>query len=642
MAANLDRDRFDAALQAIEGIVWTNNAAGEMVGEQDGWSALTGQSYDEYKGFGWADAVHPDDAQPTINAWNASVSERKPFIFEHRVKRHDGAWRLFSIRAIPILNDDGEIREWVGVHTDITEQRNLATSHEQERLKFKTLANAIPQLAWMTDETGYIYWYNERWFDYTGTTLDEMQGWGWKKVHHPDHMPRVVELLKDCFENGRDWEDIFPLRGKDGQFRWFLSRATTIKDQDGKIQGWIGTNTDITAAKKTEEYLIKAKNAAEEASEAKSEFLANMSHEIRTPLNAIVGIAEILSKGGLDKTKHETLLRTLHSSSSTLTGLINDLLDISKIEERSFRLEENKVCFDDLFEEIQNMFAIKAEDKNVDIIFDYSKLKGYSFIGDPLRLKQILVNIVGNALKFTPEGSITLDASFVKDDAPDHGFKIQIRDTGIGIPEDALQTLFEKFTRAGNVGNTPGSGLGLTISKHLTEMMGGRIDVQSMLGRGTKITIHLPQPAFSTEDDVPNNDRDLVRSATWGHNKKILLVEDYEPNIIVTTAMLDDLDLAYDVARDGNEAVDYRKKNTYDLILMDVNMPHKNGIEATKEIRVWEKAHKVVTVPIIGMTALALSDDKGKCMDAGMNDYLAKPVSEQKLHSVVAAQISEQ
>jgi PAS domain S-box-containing protein len=261
---NIDKDRFKAAVEAISGIIWTNSPDGRMEGEQPDWATLTGQSYDEYQGHGWADAVHPDDAQATIDAWNEAVDERKPFVFEHRVKCANGEWRLFSIRAIPILEEDGKIREWVGVHTDITQERQAVASLEAERQKFKTMANAIPQLAWITDETGSIYWYNQRWYEYTGTSFEDVEGWGWKQVHHPDHIDRVIEHLSGCFERGEDWEDTFPLRGKNGEYRWFLSRAKTIKDEKGRIKGWFGTNTDITERLQKEEkdnFLLKLDDA---------------------------------------------------------------------------------------------------------------------------------------------------------------------------------------------------------------------------------------------------------------------------------------------------------------------------------------------------------------------------------------------
>lgn len=259
-ALRISEQRFQAAINAVQGVLWTNNARGEMEGEQPGWAALTGQSYADYQGYGWSRAVHPGDAQPTIDAWNEALREKKTFIFEHRVLKKNGEWGIFSIRAIPLMNSDGTIREWVGVHTDITRQREAEHRLRANEEQFRTLSNAIPQLAWMTDERGWIYWYNQRWYDYTGTTPEEMMGWGWKKVHHPDMVEGVVKGIQAAFNEGRDWEDTFLLRGRDGNYRWFLSRAQVLRNADGSIRGWFGSNTDITEQRNAAQALAESEH----------------------------------------------------------------------------------------------------------------------------------------------------------------------------------------------------------------------------------------------------------------------------------------------------------------------------------------------------------------------------------------------
>ncbi|WP_462220237.1 PAS domain S-box protein [Ferruginibacter sp.] len=256
------KQRFQAAVGAVEGIIWTNNADGQMEGEQPGWAALTGQSFDEYQGYGWSKAIHPEDAQPTIDAWNDAVLHKKHFVFEHRVKLKNNTWGMFSVKAIPVLNSDGAIVEWVGVHTDITEQKHAEKELvgallqlEKSEEKFRTLAENMSQFAWMADDKGWIYWYNKQWYDYTGTTFEEMQGWGWQKVHHPDHVERVVKKIQHSFDTGEYWEDTFPLKSKTGEYNWFLSRASAIRGADGKISHWFGTNTNITDQKNIEENL---------------------------------------------------------------------------------------------------------------------------------------------------------------------------------------------------------------------------------------------------------------------------------------------------------------------------------------------------------------------------------------------------
>ncbi|MEO6219387.1 MAG: PAS domain S-box protein, partial [Ginsengibacter sp.] len=248
-------ERFQAAVAAVEGILWTNNANGEMEGEQPGWAMLTGQTFEEYQGYGWSSAVHPDDAHPTMDAWNETVKEKKIFIFEHRVKMKDGNWGHFSIRAIPLLNNDGSIRQWVGVHTNITEKRQAEELLRESEEQLRSLANSIPQLAWMTDAEGWIYWYNQRWYDYTGTTLEEVQGWGWQSVHHPDLIEDVTEHFSKAIAAGVPYEQTFLLRSKEGEYRWFLTRAIPIINDEGKVVQWFGTNTDVTDQRNTEDAL---------------------------------------------------------------------------------------------------------------------------------------------------------------------------------------------------------------------------------------------------------------------------------------------------------------------------------------------------------------------------------------------------
>jgi PAS domain S-box-containing protein len=231
--------RFRGLVTATSQIVWTTRADGVVIEDSPSWRAFTGQTLEELLGAGWLNALHPDDREPTIKVWAHSVATRTMCETEYRVRRHDGEYRLTAVRGLPLFNADGTVREWIGMNVDITEQR-------QYEERYRALADNMAQLAWMADATGSIFWYNRRWFEYTGTTLEEMRGWGWRKVHAPDHIDRVVAKISHCFATGEEWEDTFPLRGKDGTFRWFLSRAVPIRNERGTVMRWFGSNTDIT------------------------------------------------------------------------------------------------------------------------------------------------------------------------------------------------------------------------------------------------------------------------------------------------------------------------------------------------------------------------------------------------------------
>jgi len=244
-ALRASEERFRVAALAVSDLIWTNNAQGRMEGEQPGWAQFTGQTLKEYQGYGWARAVHPDDAQPTIKAWKAAVAEKRLFEFEHRVRRHDGAWRSCSVRAVPVIGGDGQIREWVGVHNDITERKMAEETLRESEARFRVMADAIAQLAWQAQPDGFITWYNQRWYDYTGTTPKQMEGWGWQKVHDPKVLPKVLKRWKASIATGKPFDMAFPLRGAKGGFRQFLTRAVPQKDQRGRVLQWFGTSTDV-------------------------------------------------------------------------------------------------------------------------------------------------------------------------------------------------------------------------------------------------------------------------------------------------------------------------------------------------------------------------------------------------------------
>ncbi len=252
-ALRVSEARFRAAVEANSSLLWTNNARGEMEGEQAAWASFTGQKQSEYQGFGWANAVHPDDAQPTIDAWNRAVAERSRFVFEHRVRRHDGVWRHFSIRAVPVLDEQGTIREWVGVHSDVTEERALVKALKESEELFRQAIDSMPQLVRSTRPDGYDDLYNKQWFEYTGLSFDDMKGGeGWNAALHPEDRQLSLEKWRHSLRTGEPYQVEHRCRRFDGEYRWFLERATPIRDKEGRIVRWFGTSTDIDEQKTAE------------------------------------------------------------------------------------------------------------------------------------------------------------------------------------------------------------------------------------------------------------------------------------------------------------------------------------------------------------------------------------------------------
>lgn len=463
-----------------------------------------------------------------------------------------------------------------------------------------------------------------------------------RKLIHPED----AENFWECFNNYingnlSEFSCIFRMISKSGRSVWIHGRGKALFDEEGHPVRFIGAHTDISYIKEHERQLKEERDRAEAASAAKGEFLAHMSHEIRTPLTAVSGVAEILSQSPIDD-KYKKLVTTLKSSTETLKELITDILDFSKIESGEVELHNQKFVLGELFEQVVSIMSSKAGEKFLDFSFEYNDVKNTVFNGDKLRLRQILINLIGNAVKFTEKGYVQITAS-IEPVADSHILRIDVKDSGIGIADAALPVIFEKFRQADSSVSRRygGTGLGLPISRSLAEIMGGAIKVESQLGKGSTFTVILPFTDSLSEPDVDMSEvvrvqklNDRLKVAIGG-KKHILVVEDYEGNIVVLSYILGSLDCTYDIAKTGLEAVQAWKSKHYDLILMDVQMPEMDGLTATRIIRNVEEEQTLSRTPILGLTAHALVADKQKCIDSGMDDYLSKPIVENDLKDAI-------
>lgn len=419
-------------------------------------------------------------------------------------------------------------------------------------------------------------------------------------------------------------------RTKSGALIDISLTVSPVRDEAGRIIGASKIARDITRQKAIEAQLA-------EANRRRDEFMANMSHELRTPMNAVIGLAHILSLSPNLSEREQSYVSVLKQSGENLLHLINNLLDVSKIEAGAIELETRDFNLPELIEQTVAAPRVHAAEKGVGFGVTYgAQLREY-YRGDPLRMQQILSNLLANAVKFTDTGRIDLRLSVVHADADSARLRFEVMDTGVGIPPDKLNAIFEKFTQAdaSMTRRYGGTGLGLSIARALAEQMGGTLSAASTPGQGAIFTAELPL----THDPARPQTLEAAEPLSEGR-RQVLIVEDYEPNIVVVSTLLDQMGLNYDVARTGTEALRRAEMRTYDLILMDVQMPGMDGFESTRRIRQMETQRALPATPVVAMTAHVRDADRRRCFEAGMTGFIPKPFEPQTFMQVVGEAIA--
>jgi PAS domain S-box-containing protein len=735
-----NEERYRCLITATAQIVWTVSCDGLINWDIPTWREFTGQTLEEIWGWGWLEAIHPDDRALTAQAWETAVKNGSKYEVECRLCRHDGEYRYMLARGVPVFQPDGSIREWVGTHTDIDERKQAEAALLESNTLLRSILESTPDFIVVKDSQGRHVALNSNLANFIGKPIEEIIGkddtevlplvaaraimdkdqqvmatgktetyeeevcngvtidtflttkapwrdtqgnilgiiattrnisdrkqaevklrqtleildsasdsiiirdmddrivywnrgaeilYGWKReevigryIHQflQTIFPKPLETIVGEFLQQGQWEGELHHTTRDGRQIIVASRWTLQRDANGQPYNQLEINTDITERKQAEFALAQAKEAAEAASHAKSEFLANMSHELRTPLNGILGYAQILQRS---KNLHEderSRIDVIYQCGSHLLTLINDILDLSKIEAHKVELITNDFHFPAFLQGVAEMCRIRAELKGIHFRYQLASELPVGIRADEKRLRQVLINLLSNAIKFTDAGSVTFTISF----ASEGKIRFEIRDTGVGIPQEKLQTIFQPFEQAGDRRRqTEGTGLGLAISQKIVEFMDSTIQVQSDIGVGSIFwfDVNLPEAQEWVKTSQTDDHGQII--GIKDRKPKILVADDKWENRSVINNLLSPIGFEVVEANNGEEG--WRQILTFqpDLVITDLLMPELDGFGLIGRIRQSEEFNKII---IIVSSASVFESDQHRSIEAGGNDFLPKPV----------------
>jgi len=633
------RERYRTLIDILPQKIWTATP--------DGTATYCNRAMLEYASLIGAspkdrlDRVHPDDRQSVEALRSASLRNETPYSVELRLRRDDGVYRWHMLTVVPVKRDGATI-EWLGAALDIDDLKQASEKARESQELLAMALDASSDGLWDWNFATGECWLSPRWQTMLGYELGdiELRIESWQHLSHPEDVAEAMRLLNDHLE-GRT--PIFSteqrVRRKDGSWAWILCRGKVVsRDENGRPLRLVGTHTDITRRKSVESALAHAKEAAEVAlehaervSEAKSEFLATMSHEIRTPLNSILGYTDLLLDDPELNRNQRRHVERIQSGGSALLTIVNDILDFSKIEAGQIELEARVFSPEALIDDTVSIVRSLADKKQLPLIVNVDANLPQRLTGDQDRLKQVLLNLLNNAVKFTPKGEVRLEARSEGLDDAGCKLRVAVTDTGIGIPKHKQMRLFQRFTQVdGSVRREfGGTGLGLAISKRLIELMGGEIGVESDEGRGATFWFTVTLPLG--QEEKARSPQDLTPRAT--RPAHILLVEDVEINQELVRSVLESAGHHVDVVSNGVDAVMAVQSGQYDVVLMDIQMPVMDGVTATQHIRSLE--HPARDVPIIAMTANVLPQQVNTFKNAGMQDHVGKPFKRDELLNTI-------
>jgi PAS domain S-box-containing protein len=605
-------------------VTYANHVMAEMLGCAE--AEMLGRPFEEF--------LFPED----VPEHRAQVERRRRgevSVYERRLRRKDGGRVWTFVSATPLLDAEGRFIGSFGMFTDITERRRAGQALRDSEERFRSLVETTSDWIWEIDAQGVYTYASPKVAELLGYRPDEVLGRTPFDLMPPEEAERVRAAFAPILEARGPFRGLENVnRRKDGSLVVLETGGVPVLDEAGEFRGYRGIDRDATERRRAEEALRSALAAMEAATWTKSQFLASMSHEIRTPLNGLIGMLQLLQTTELTPEQKE-YADTARESGRGLLALVNDILDFSKMEAGKVELVEEDFDPRELVRALSNIFREQTARTGLRLAFEIAPDVPARLVADVGRLRQVLFNLVGNALKFTERGGVLVQARAEPlPDRPDRlRLVVSVSDTGVGIPPDKLAVVFEPFTQLGHGPvRRQGAGLGLTIVKGLVEILGGRVDIHSELGRGTTVRFFILAglPGTDGRTAAPASETRSEYAARPSKGLSLLVVEDDRINRAAIAHMLAMLGHRATLAADGRAALDLLARERFDAVLMDIQMPGLDGVETTRRIRAG-KGVLDPDVPIVAVTAHALPGDRERLLAAGISDYLAKPFEVEEL-----------
>jgi PAS domain S-box-containing protein len=565
----------------------------------------------------------------TPDEWRAATARameqlRTSGRMENLVKeylRKDGSRASVQMAAITV---DEPPTEGLAVLVDISPIQAARRALQDSEARFRAIADNIPQLAWMTEADGQVAWYNNRWCEYTGLTLAQARGWGWRAVHHPDHVEAVSARYLDHIRRGAVWEDTFPMRGRDGRYRWFLSRAVPIRDDHGAIVRWFGTNTDVTAQR-------ESADALRDADRRKDEFLAMLAHELRNPLAPIVAAAEFLRVGKADDARIRQVTAIIARQAGHMTGLIDDLLDVSRVTRGLVTLERGPARLADLIGEAVEQVRPQIDAKRHALALDLPP-GDFQVFGDHKRLVQIFANLLGNAAKYTHDGGRI--AVEVRAGAVD--VEVAVCDNGIGMSAALVAQAFELFSQGERSADRAqgGLGIGLALVRSLVELHDGSVSVHSAgAGQGSRFAVVLPRYRGEAGVGAGAVAPQAAAGTAPATPLNVLIVDDNVDAARILGMVIEAAGHRTTVLHSPGQALDHAATHPVDVAVLDIGLPEFDGHELARRLRALPG---LGAVALLAVSGYGQAQDRDQALAAGFDRHFVKPVRADDILQVLA------